>query len=34
VIAFPKAASGFDPLSGAPTPIDAQTLRDLGIRTT
>ena len=34
VIAFPKTASGFDPLSGAPTPIDAQALRELGIRTT
>ena len=34
VIAFPKTASGADPLSGAPTPIDAQTLRELGIRTT
>jgi len=32
VIAFPKTASGADPLSGAPTPIDAQTLRELGIR--
>jgi aspartyl-tRNA synthetase len=32
VIAFPKTASGADPLSGAPTPIDAQLLRELGIR--
>ncbi|HZL54258.1 MAG TPA: aspartate--tRNA ligase [Solirubrobacteraceae bacterium] len=32
VIAFPKTASGADPLSGAPTPIDAQVLRELGIR--
>jgi len=32
VIAFPKTASGVDPLSGAPTPIDPQTLRELGIR--
>jgi aspartyl-tRNA synthetase len=32
VIAFPKTASGSDPLSGAPTPIDAQLLRELGIR--
>jgi aspartyl-tRNA synthetase len=32
VIAFPKTASGADPLSGAPTPIDAQALRELGIR--
>jgi aspartyl-tRNA synthetase len=34
VIAFPKTASGADPLSGAPTEIDAQTLRELGLRTT
>ena len=33
VIAFPKTASGADPLSGAPTPIDPQTLKELGIRT-
>jgi aspartyl-tRNA synthetase len=32
VIAFPKTASGADPLSGAPTPIDSQLLRELGIR--
>jgi aspartyl-tRNA synthetase len=32
VIAFPKTASGADPLSGAPTAIDAQALRELGIR--
>jgi aspartyl-tRNA synthetase len=32
VIAFPKTASGADPLSGAPTPIDAQALRELGLR--
>ncbi len=34
VIAFPKTASGADPLSGAPTAIDPQTLRELGIRIT
>jgi aspartyl-tRNA synthetase len=32
VIAFPKAASGADPLTGAPSPVDARQLRDLGIR--
>jgi aspartyl-tRNA synthetase len=33
VIAFPKTASGSDPLSGAPTPVDARVLRELGLRT-
>jgi aspartyl-tRNA synthetase len=32
VIAFPKAASGIDPMTGAPTPADPQQLRDLGVR--
>jgi aspartyl-tRNA synthetase len=32
VIAFPKAASGVDPLTGAPAPVDARQLRELGIR--
>jgi aspartyl-tRNA synthetase len=32
VIPFPKAASGSDPLTGAPTPVDAKQLRELGIR--
>jgi aspartyl-tRNA synthetase len=32
VIAFPKAASGADPLTGAPAPVDARQLRELGIR--
>jgi aspartyl-tRNA synthetase len=32
VIAFPKAASGADPLTGAPAPVDPGQLRDLGIR--
>ena len=34
VIAFPKAASGADPLTGAPAPVDERQLRDLGIRVT
>jgi aspartyl-tRNA synthetase len=33
VIAFPKAASGADPLTGAPAPVDPAQLRQLGIRT-
>jgi aspartyl-tRNA synthetase len=32
VIAFPKAASGVDPLTGAPAPVDARQLRELGVR--
>ena len=32
VIAFPKSASGADPLTGAPAPVDEDQLRDLGIR--
>jgi aspartyl-tRNA synthetase len=31
VIAFPKAASGADPLTGAPAPVDEAQLRDLGL---
>ncbi len=31
VIAFPKTASGGDPLTGAPAPVDARQLRELGI---
>ncbi len=31
VIAFPKAASGLDPLTAAPTPITAQQRREAGI---
>ena len=31
VIAFPKTASGADPLTGAPAPVDARQLRELGI---
>jgi len=33
VIAFPKAASGVDPLTGAPAPVDPAQLRELGLRT-
>lgn len=33
VIAFPKTASGADPLTGAPGPAEAGQLRDLGLRT-
>jgi aspartyl-tRNA synthetase len=32
VIAFPKATSGGDPLTGAPAPVDAAQLRELGIK--
>ena len=32
VIAFPKTASGADPLTGAPAPVDARQLAELGIR--
>jgi aspartyl-tRNA synthetase len=32
VIAFPKAASGADPLTGAPAPVDERQLKELGIR--
>ncbi|MBA3263500.1 MAG: aspartate--tRNA ligase [Thermoleophilaceae bacterium] len=31
-IAFPKAASGADPLTGAPSPVDERQLRELGIK--
>jgi aspartyl-tRNA synthetase len=31
VIAFPKTASGTDPLTGAPAPVDEPQLRELGI---
>jgi len=31
VIAFPKTASGADPLTGAPAPVDQRQLRDLGV---
>ena len=32
VIAFPKAASGADPLTGAPAPVGEAQLRELGVR--
>jgi aspartyl-tRNA synthetase len=32
VIAFPKATSGGDPLTGAPAAVDAAQLRELGLR--
>ena len=32
VIAFPKTSSGGDPLTGAPAPVDARQLRELGVR--
>jgi aspartyl-tRNA synthetase len=31
VIAFPKAASGADPLTGAPAPVDEAQLREIGL---
>jgi aspartyl-tRNA synthetase len=31
VIAFPKTASGADPLTGAPAPVDDEQLRELGV---
>ena len=31
-IAFPKAASGADPLTGAPAPVDDRQLREVGLR--
>jgi aspartyl-tRNA synthetase len=32
VIAFPKAASGIDPLTGAPAPVDQRQLEELGVK--
>jgi aspartyl-tRNA synthetase len=32
VIAFPKTSTGGDPLTGAPAPVDARQLRELGLR--
>ena len=34
VIAFPKATSGADPLTGAPAPVDPAQMRELGLRLT
>jgi aspartyl-tRNA synthetase len=34
VIAFPKATSGGDPLTGAPAPVEPVQLRELGLRLT
>jgi aspartyl-tRNA synthetase len=34
VIAFPKTASGSDPLTGAPAPVDAKQLSELFLRST
>ena len=33
VIAFPKASSGSEPMTGAPTEVPDDQLRELGIRT-
>ena len=32
VIAFPKTATRGDPLTGAPAPVDAKQLRELGLK--
>jgi aspartyl-tRNA synthetase len=34
VIAFPKATSGADPMTGAPAPVDPAQMRELGLRLT
>jgi aspartyl-tRNA synthetase len=34
VIAFPKTASGSDPLTGAPAPVDAAQLNEVGVKLT
>ena len=34
VIAFPKTASGADPLTGAPAGVDPQQLAEVGVRLT
>jgi aspartyl-tRNA synthetase len=32
IVGFPKVASGSDPLTGAPTPMPEQTLKELGLQ--
>jgi aspartyl-tRNA synthetase len=32
VITFPKTATGADPLTGAPAPVDPRQLQELGLR--
>ena len=32
VIAFPKTASGFDPLTGGPAPVEDAQLKELGLK--
>ena len=32
IVPFPKVSSGFDPLTGAPTPMPVEVLRELGIQ--
>ncbi len=32
VIAFPKTATGADPLTGAPAPVDGRQLDELGLK--
>ena len=34
VMAFPKTASGADPLTGAPAPVDQAQLSELGLKVT
>jgi aspartyl-tRNA synthetase len=34
VMAFPKTATGGDPLTGAPAPVDTQQLKELGLQAT
>ena len=33
-MAFPKTATGADPMTGAPAPVDAIQLKELGLQTT
>jgi aspartyl-tRNA synthetase len=33
IVAFPKPSSGSDPLTGAPTPMPDEVLREVGLRT-